>query len=523
MKISCRIATTVLFGVFLTVPAGPVLAADYDLVILNGRVMDPETKLDAVRHVGVKDGKIAVITEDKISGQETIDATGHVVAPGFIDTHSHVVGIPFGQKQALRDGVTTPLELELGAFPVDKFYDRLEGQSQTNYGASVAIMSIREKVFNPRYESKTASFVLDAQIKDESMFFGMETLKKKPSADQVKQISAMLEDGIKQGALGIGNPVGYMTHGETSTEMVEVQRLAGQYGLPSFLHGRFSSQEPPTSGILSGQEMLSSVGIYGGGLLIQHMHQQTLADTPYALTMLDDARTKGFKVQAEIYPYNFGATIVGADYLVPSNYGPNMGRTYKDIIETATMKPLTKERYEELVKTNPAASVMFYGIDEQGMLDALAHPHTFVGSDAFPMTVTKTGEMAADWDIPFEDVQGHPRASGTHAKVLRLVREKNLMPLMLAVSKMTYMPARFLEENGITQMKTKGRLQVGADADITVFDPDTVKDNSTLENSGAPSTGIPYVVVNGTVVVKDSKVLKGVYPGQPIRNPVRTK
>jgi N-acyl-D-glutamate deacylase/dihydroorotase len=99
-----------------------------------------------------------------------------------------------------------------------------------------------------------------------------------------------------------------------------------------------------------------------------------------------------------------------------------------------------------------------------------------------------------------------------------MVREDNLMPLMSAVSKMSYMPAKFLEENGIEQMSKKGRIQVGADADITLFDPNTVTDNSTLEEPGLPSTGIPYVVVNGTVVVEDSKVLKGVYPGKAIRN-----
>jgi len=517
MKPILKIFGSIVLAMALVVPA---MAADYDLVIRNGRVMDPASNYDAVANVGVKDGKIAVITTDKIAGKETIDAKGHVVAPGFVDLHSHVGSIPFGQKQALRDGVTTPLEMELGAYPIDLFYDLLEGKSQVNYGATASIMSIREKAMNPKYTSKLATYVLDSQIKDESMFFGIQTLKKKANPEQLKAIAEMMEAELKSGALGIGNPVGYMTAGETSQEMVEVQKLAGKYGFASYLHGRFSSQQPPTSGILSDQEAISSVGIYGGGLLIQHMHQQTLSDTPYALKMIDDARAKGMKIQAEIYPYNFGATIVGADYLVPSNYGPNMGRTYKDIIETATLKPLTKERYEELMKTNPTASVMFYGISEQGMLDALAHPHTFVGSDAFPMTVAKTGELAFDWDTPFEAVQGHPRASGSHAKVLRLVREKNLMPLMLAISKMSYMPTKFLEDNGVPQMAHKGRIQVGADADITIFDPETVKDNSTLEKNGLPSTGIPYVVVNGTIVVKDSKVLKGVYPGKPVRNKV---
>ena len=112
---------------------------------------------------------------------------------------------------------------------------------------------------------------------------------------------------------------------------------------------------------------------------------------------------------------------------------------------------------------------------------------------------------------------------GAHAKVLRLAREKKVdLSLMQAISKMSYQYAKFLEDNGVPQMAFKGRMQVGADADITILDAETVTDNSSLGagKNSVPSTGIPYVVVNGTIVVKDSKVLKGVYPGQPIRLPV---
>ena len=500
-----------------TFTAIPAFAQTYDVVILNGRVMDPETNFDGVRNVGVNNGKITAITKEQITGTETVNAEGHVVSPGFIDTHVHIVDLPFGQKLMLRDGVTTPLDLEVGAYPVDRFYNHMKGRSQTNYGATVSTLGIREKVFNPKYNSKTGIVTTDIFAKDEHSFVDMKWSATTPTPQQIIQINQMVEDGLKQGALGIGVPVGYMTKGVTSAETSGWQKLAGKYGRAAFLHGRFSSQQPPTTGILAFEEMVANLAIYGGGVMLQHMHQQALGLSGDALKMVDDARNKGLSLIAEIYPYNFGATIVGADYLQPDNYGPNMGRTYKDIIEIATLKPLTEQRYKELVKSKPGTAVMFYGAKEEDMLSSLAHPGSVVGSDAFPLTVSKTGEMAADWDIAYEDVQGHPRAAGTHSIVLRMTREKKLMPLMTAISKMTYLPAKFLQENGVAQMAYKGRIQIGADADITVFDPKTVKDNSTIKQGGLPATGIPYVLVNGTVVVKESKVLKDVYPGKAIR------
>jgi N-acyl-D-aspartate/D-glutamate deacylase len=275
---------------------------------------------------------------------------------------------------------------------------------------------------------------------------------------------------------------------------------------------------PPVSGLLGFLELMAPQEIYGGGLVIQHMTAQALADTPQALRLIDDAREKGIQVLAEIYPYNFGGTIVGADYLHPDNYQTNMGRSYENIIEQSNMKPLTRERYEELVATAPGTSVMFYNATEETVHEALAHPGTVLGSDAFPYTIRESGRVALDWDTPFETVNGHPRGAGTHARLLRWAREKTVdIPLSLAVSKMTYMIASFLEKNGVPQMATKGRIQEGMDADITVFDPESVTDNATMEAGGLPSTGIPFVVINGTLVVKDSRVLKGVYPGKAIR------
>ena len=501
-------------------PTETAIPEDLDLVILNGRVMDPESKLDAQRNVGVKDGKIVAVTEQAIKGSETIDAKGHVVAPGFIDTHHHNVLTPFGQKLALRDGITTPLELEGGVMPVGEWYDSMEGKSQTNYGATAGVMGARETVLNPKFKSIVGASMNDL---DQPKITGatMNWSTKVATDAEIEKVLALVEQGVKEGALGVGLTTGYMVDGITSRETYGVQAIAGKYGLLLGLHGRFSGQDQGASGMLGTDEQLAAVLAGGGGLIVQHMTAQCLALTPYCQEMIDKAYAKGHQVVSEIYPYSYGATIVGADYLHPDNYKNNMGHDYGDIVEIATMKPLTKARYEKLVKAAPFTNVTFKNATEETVAQALKHPTSLVGSDAFPYAMKSDGSFVKDWDTPYDAVNGHPRGAGTHAVVLQMVREKNLMPLMLALSKMTYMPAKFLQDNGVPQMAHKGRLQVGADADITVFDPDTVKQVATPANGGLPSTGIPYVVVNGTVVVKDSKVLKDVYPGRPIRNAVQ--
>jgi len=195
----------------------------------------------------------------------------------------------------------------------------------------------------------------------------------------------------------------------------------------------------------------------------------------------------------------------------------------KDIIETATVTPLTKERYDELVKTAPGTSIMFYNAKEEDVCKGLASPNTVLGCDAFPYTIRENGLVATDWDVPFDTVNGHPRGAGSHARFLAWVREKKVdIPLSLAVSKMSYLIAQYLQDNGVPQMADKGRIQEGKDADIAIFDPETVQDNSTMQDGGLPSTGIPYVLVNGTVVIRDSETVDDVFPGKPIHGSAKT-
>jgi len=491
-------------------------AQDYDLVILNGRVMDPETKLDALRNVGIKNGRIQVVTDTKIKGAKTIDARGHVVAPGFIDFHWHGQD-PFSIKVGLRAGVTSPLEMELGAYPVEDFYASREGKSQANYGVSVshvgARLEILDGVKNTNAGQPLYSGSVNKSAKDGSKW---STKRTETGSEERAKIVAAVEQGMRQGALGIGFPIGYATN-VSSSEIMEVAGIAKRYDSFILTHVRYLSQIEP-SAYLGVEEFIAVAEVNDVPLIVQHLPSNCLGLTGDCLALINKARQRGMKIAAEFYPYEKGSSIIGADYL-GEGFRERTGMDYSDLLIVETNETLTKETYEKYRKENPGASMIMHHVKNEDMMKALKEPGVFVGSDAFPYIDDK-GE-SLPWDAPYEAGLGHPRGAGTSAKLLRLVRETGAISLMEAVAKLSYYQAKFVEDM-VPDMKVRGRIQPGMVADITVFDPATVTDNADYpKGKGAlPSTGIPYVIVNGTVVVEDSKVLKDVYPGRPIRNAV---
>jgi len=500
---------------------------EFDIVILNGRVMDPETNFDGIRNVGVKDGKIAIITESDIKGKETINAEGHVVAPGFIEGHQHATD-PFSRKVFLRDGLTTQMDFEAGAGDIAKWYDEAEGKTQSNYGMVVLATLARVSVLDgPEIAAQGndmgglfAHTVGAAAIKAQKEGRKPGWTATLPNKEEMTQIMGYIDEGLRQGALGVGIPVGYMTTGVTQYELYKYQELAAKYGRISNGHVRFAGIRPPTEGQLGVQEMLANAMVLDAPFMAVHLNANM--DWEYTIPMINDAREKrGAKVWGEVYPYEAGSTIASTDVITEAGMA-QMGITYSDVSNLDGTR-WDKAMYDDIRKNDPGRAVVIYTNPTESIAKWMAMPGVVVVSDG--MAIQDENGEYYPWDASYEGKSVHPRTAGTRAKVLRMVREDKNMPLMEAISKMSYLHAKYFGDlGGIPQFKTKGRMQEGMDADIVVFNPDTVRDNSTYApGMGAiPSTGIPYVIVNGVTVVKDSEVLK-VFPGKPIRFPVQEK
>ena len=490
-------------------PAGET----YDVVILNGRVMDPETKFDGVRNVGIKDGIIKTITRSEINGKEVIDATGLVVAPGFIDTHIHSI-TPLGRDIMLRDGVTTAIASEFGVLDVDKFYDERKGKWRANYGAMVGLNYARMKVM----DGITAQDDIDwLTATKKAVKTGSRWSTKIPSPEEEKQIMAIMKKGLDRGALGVGIAVGYASTGTTAREVYEVQNLAAQYGRVTASHTRFGSGLPPDEFILGGDEIIANAMYLKAPAIFQHFHN---GDWQLGAEILKRVQAQGYNIWGEIYPYAAYSTQAGSDFVAPENFKRNHLDISKSVLDPSTGKYLTEAELIKMRKEEPNHLVVVFSRNKDDIPKWLAIEGATIASDGMPALDAK-GNILPE-DAPLEKVATHPRLAGTNARALRYAREYHI-PLMTVLANMTYWPAKRLGDTGLKDMQVRGRMQEGMVADITLFNPKTVRDNADYGpgKNALPPDGIPYVLVNGVITVKDGKIVKSAHAGQPIRFPVK--
>jgi len=493
-------------------------AEDYDIVILNGRVMDPESDFEAVRNVGIKDGKIAVITEDKIKGKDRIDASGHVVTAGFIDTHTHSSD-KYSIKMSMMDGVTSAMDMELGALNIGKWYDREAGKWPMHYGTTVSHEMVRMAVHD--------GLVLDDAI-DATDIFNLRAASSKDddvpnwsvtvsNLDQINAITNRLDENLREGALGIGSTPGYASNGISTYEQFEVQRAAARYKRLTGFHTRFHiSNTVPTEAQMGFAEIFTNAVLLKAPLLVCHNNDYGWWEIEEKLSM---AREMGFNMWSEYYPYAGGSGSIGADGYKPEMVEDKLGLKYKDMMYDPTQdKYLTKDEYLEIVKTDPGRTVVGMNPARNAWMPHwLKTPHMTVGSDS----------MWATEDRGYNDdpalFAGHPRTSGAHSKVLRLAREEGV-PLMFTLKQLSYWSAEHLGAAGLAFMDERGRMREGMAADIVVFDAENVKEGSDYKAGmqGLPPHGMPHVIVNGVIVKRDGKPTDAL-PGLPIRYPVEKK
>jgi cytosine/adenosine deaminase-related metal-dependent hydrolase len=459
-------------------------AQDYDLVIKHGRVMDPETQLDGVREIGISDGVIKIISTQPLSGHDTIDARGLVVAPGFIDLHAH------GQDQRssrfqVADGVTTALELEIGVLPVAAWLKTRAGKSRTHYGATAGHLSARMKttagidVLNPIYSG------LDSSAADVPDYANV-TL----SAVQQAELVERVEQGIQQGGLGIGIGITYAP-GASHAEILAMFELAARYQVPVF----YIRQARYMGGDLLAplQEVIADAAVTGAALHVVHINSSLDEDARMGMSMIRGARANGVDVTTEAYPYTAGST------RLESALFENYQGDFSQLQWTATGERLNRESFEEYRKEG--GWVIIHGRSEITNTWLVAQPDIMVASDG----------------VPFVGDFSHPRSAGTYARVLgNYVRDEQALTLMVALQKMTLDPARRLETFA-PSMAGKGRVQVGVDADLTIFNPQTVLDQATYSIPARTSLGIVHVLVGGEAVIADSELVEDVFPGQAVR------
>jgi cytosine/adenosine deaminase-related metal-dependent hydrolase len=485
---------------FLSLSLQTVAQDVFDIVVHNGRVMDPESGLDAIRNVGINGGVIAAVTTEPLEGRRVIDAGGYVVAPGFIDVHTHGT-TPLAYKLALRDGVTTAIDLELGTLGtrVATWYAQRAGVTQLNYGTGSSHELARSLVLDGIEAIDTSEVAKSRR--------GNRWAKDLPDSTERKAIFDTIDAGLAAGALGLSSTVGYMP-GATARELYEAQQIAAGYGRVSAVHTRHTPGTETTTpnGI---QEVLANAAALGAPALVMHFN-----NTGWELVqdLILGLRNEGLNVWGEIYPYAAGSTTINAVFFRPEIYVDELGKRYEDtLFDPQDQTFYSLESYLEMVEKEPTRMVIVYKMPVEDIPRWLQMDGITIGSDAMPV------DPHFGWDTPFESLPGmHPRTAGAHGKTLRLAREHDIS-LMHVVAALSYRTAKHLGDTGLVAMQRRGRVQPGMVADLTLFDPKTVTDNSTYAKGSLPTTGIDYVIVNGQVTVDRGRVLRDVAAGQPIR------
>ena len=488
-------------------------AGPFDIVILNGSVMDPASGLDAPRNVGIVGNRIAVVAEGEITGTEVIDAAGLIVAPGFIDTHTHGIDL-YAQKLYVRDGVTSAGDLEHGSLDVAEYFDKYEGNALINHFTGASHEFVRHKVMDRTNPASWESTYLYPNRSLAGEDGSSEWAERLPTEAELEEMRQELAKELEAGALTISTLIGYYDRFAKTSELWELQKLAHSYGKGFSGHFRMLPHgAPPVEFIMGYKEAMANAVALGQPLLMSHNNNNGWQELH---EMVESARAQGLLIWDEQYPYAAGAPNVGAPPISLENL-KSWGMTPEENIFSPKLNRfMTTDEYVKAREETPEEIVIWYARSKDWPAQFCATPGMTIGNDSFS-TLNSDG-TSIPVETPFEDFVGHPRGAGSRATCFQFARELDI-PLMLVVNNASTMSAKMLCKSGVEQMCERGRVQAGMIADLTLFDPQIITPNSDYApgKQGLPTTGIPYVLVNGAVIVRDSVVDLSLRPGVGIR------
>ncbi len=444
-----------------------------EFALSGGRIIDPETGFDQIGNVGLLGGKIVAISPDPIPANETIDVTGHVISPGFIDMLSYQPN-GYGEWFKIADGVTTNLGMHGLQFEPVGFYDTWVNQGvPIHFGGAAHNTFVRTRLevnpFNTAEDGEVSSIVSE------------------------------IEAQIRNGYLGVSVHPEYAP-GVSQLELTELGRTVERLGVPMCVHARFSDNLAPGLQSEATGELVAVARETGAHVHIEHLNSTGgTGRMAEALAEIDDAIAEGLSMSACMYPYEFWATTLKSNRF--QDWQEKFGLDFDDLQVAGREGRLTAETFEQAYDENLLTAA--FAIPPGDIDLGLQASFMMVGSDA----------------ILERPHNNHPRSTGCFARTLGVyVRERNIIDLPTALAMMTIRPAR-LVERASPAMQSKGRMQIGADADVTVFNPDVIIDRSTIDNPAQESLGVQHVFVSGSPIRRNGiNEFEIGRPGQPIRS-----